>query len=107
MRERDPTVVVGVGVMGERSHGAVEISVGDGHPLHRVPRSALLHLHNLSVPRELVGDLTHSRHTRVGELDRKVAVTIGHNPNVGCRRKTWVLGVKRLKDEIFCANKPL
>ena len=101
MRECDPTVVVGVGVMGERSHGAVEIGIGDGDSLHSVPRPALLHFDDLSVPRELIGDLAHSRHTRVGELDRKVAVTVRHNPNVGCRRKTWVLRMNRLKDEIL------
>lgn len=87
--------------MGERSHGAVEIGIGDGDSLHSVPRPALLHFDDLSVPRELIGDLAHSRHTRVGELDRKVAVTVRHNPNVGCRRKTWVLRMNRLKDEIL------
>lgn len=97
MRECDPTVVIGVGVMGERSHGAVEISIGNSDPLHRVPRTALLHLDNLSVPRELVGDLAHSRHTRVGELYGKVAVTVRHNPDVRCRRQTWVLRIEQIK----------
>ena len=91
MGECDSTIVIGVGVVGERCHSAVEISVGDGDALHRVPRAALLHLDDLSVPRELVRDLAHSRHTSICELDGKVAVAIRHNPYVGCRRKTRIL----------------
>ena len=98
MCECDPTVVIGVGIVGERGHGAVEIRVGDSDPLHCVPGAALLHLDNLSVPRELIGDLAHSRHAGVGELNGKVAVAVRHNPNVGRRRKTRVLKMNRLKD---------
>ena len=92
MCECDATIVIGVGIVGERLHGAVEIGIGDGHPLHGIPRPALLHLHYLAVPRELIGDLTDARHARVGELDGEVAVAVRHDPHVGCRRKTWVLG---------------
>ena len=106
MRECDPTIVIGVGIVGERGHGAVEIGVRDGHPLHSVPRPALLHLDNLPVPRELIGDLTHARHARVGELDGEVAVAVRHDPHFWCRRKTWVLGKNRLKHEILNTKIP-
>ena len=96
MCECDSTVVIGVGIVGERSHGAVEIRIGDSDSLHSISGPTLLHLDNLSVPRELIGDLAHSRHAGVGELNGKVAVAVRHNPDIGRRRKTWVLRMNRL-----------
>ena len=60
MCERDPTIVVGIGVVGEGCHGTVEVGVGDGDPLHGVPRATLLHLDDLPMPRKLIGDLSHA-----------------------------------------------
>ena len=91
MREGDSSIVIGVGIVGEGSHGTVQVRVRDGHPLHGVPRATLLHLHDLAVPRELVGDLPHPGHAGVGELDREITVSVGNNLNVRCWTKTWKL----------------
>ena len=78
--EVDPSDVVAVGVVLDGGDGSFQILVTHRHLLYGVPAPALLHLHNLPVLGELVGDLLDPGHPDVSELDGEVAVLVGHNP---------------------------
>ena len=75
----NPPNIVAVGVVLDGGHGGVQFLVGHGHLLDAVPPAALLHLDDLPVAGELVGDLPHARHAHVGELDGEVAVPVRHD----------------------------
>ena len=74
--EVDAPHVVAVGVVLDGGHGGLQLLVAHGHLLDGVPAAALLHLHDLAVAGELVGDLPHPRHADIGELYGEVAVLV-------------------------------
>lgn len=82
-------LVVGVG--GDGVHGRLHVGVGHGHPLDGVLGAALVHLDQLAVPREVVGDLPHTGHACVDELDGEIAVLVGHHAHAGRNFQTRVL----------------
>ena len=91
--EVDAAHVVGAGVVGDGGERRLQLSVAHGDALHGVPGAALLHLDDLTVAAELVGDLAHAGHAGVGELYGVVAVTVRHDPGIRRRRQGGVLGV--------------
>ena len=110
----DPPHVVRVGVVRQRLHGGLQVGVGDCHPLDGVPGTALLHLDDLPVPGELVGDLPDPGHAGVGEVEGEVTVTVGHNPHGGGGAQGGVLQHGRQGGKgtgpltgllLFCLNK--
>ena len=82
--EVDPPDVVAVGVVLDGGHCSLQVLVTHGDLLDGVPAAALLHLHDLPVLGELVGDLLHPGHPDVGEVDGEVPVLVRHNPLGWC-----------------------
>ena len=67
------------------SDSRLNVCIADGHPLHHVLSAALVHLRQLTVLRELVGDLPHPGHAGVDELDGEVSIFVGYY--TGIRRR--------------------
>ncbi len=67
------------------SDSRLNVCITDGHTLHQVLSATLVHLRQLPVLRELVGDLPHSGHPCVDELDGKVSIFVVYYMGFRCR----------------------
>lgn len=74
-----PPHVLVVRIRRNRPHGGVDVGVADGDPLDGVLGAALVHLDELPVAGEVVGDLLDPGHPGVDELDGVVAVLVRHH----------------------------